>query len=70
MNMEQAAGIYAQVAGRLNQAWGDLAGNPMRAADGRRQQIAGKLQQRKGDAKQEYARQLRDFLQRNRNWRF
>ena len=66
MNGEQVAGICRQVAGRMNELWGDLTGDPLRAAEGRRRQIVGKTQQRSGIAHEEAARQLRDFLHRNR----
>ena len=68
MNGEQIVGICRQFAGRMNETWGELTGDPLRAAAGRRAQIFGKSQQRSGIAKEESLRQLRDFLQRNRNW--
>ncbi len=68
MNLEQFAGICRQVAGRMNETWGDLTGDPLRAAAGRRAQIFGKAQQRGGIAKEDSARQMSDFLHRNRNW--
>lgn len=70
MNAEQFAGICRQLAGKMNEIVGELSGDPLRAADGRRSQIIGKNQQRKAIAKQQSARQLREFLYRNRNWRF
>lgn len=70
MNYERFAGICKQTAGRLNEAWGELTDDPERAADGRRAQAVGAAQQRKGHSREESARQLREFLQRNRNWRF
>ena len=70
MNGERFAGICRQFAGKMNETWGDLTGDPLRAAAGRRAQIFGKAQQRSGIAKEDSARQLRDFLNRNRNWHF
>ena len=70
MNGEQLVGICRQLAGRMNETWGDLTGDPLRTAAGRRAQIFGKAQQRNGMAKEESARQLRDFLTRNRDWYF
>jgi uncharacterized protein YjbJ (UPF0337 family) len=70
MNGERLAGICRQFAGRMNAAWGELTGDPVRAAAGRRGQIVGKTQQRSGIARQQSARQLREFLHRNRNWHF
>ena len=70
MNGERFAGICLQFAGRMNETWGELTGDPLRAATGRRAQIFGKAQQRSGIAKEDSARQLRDFLIRNRDWYF
>ena len=70
MNGERFAGICRQFAGKMNETWGDLTGDPLRAAAGRRAQMFGKAQQRSGIAKEDSARQLRDFLNRNRNWHF
>jgi len=70
MNAERFAGICQQFAGKMNQTWGELAGDPTRVAAGRRAQIFGKAQQRSGIAKEDSARQLREFLARNRNWYF
>ena len=70
MNGEQLVGVCREFAGRMNETWGDLTGDPLRTAAGRRAQIFGKAQQRNGMAKEESARQLRDFLTRNRDWYF
>lgn len=70
MNYEQFKGICKHAAGRMNEVWGELTGDPQRAAHGRRAQIAGTAQMHKGHAREESARQLREFLRRNRNWHF
>ena len=70
MNSERFAGICRQYAGRTNQSWGELRNDPLRAAAGRRAQKLGKAQQRSGLEKEESARQLSDFLTRNRDWYF
>lgn len=68
MNGERFAGICRQFAGTINETWGELAGDPLRAAAGRHARIYGKAQQRSAIAKEESTRQMRDFLHRNRNW--
>lgn len=68
MNAERFAGICQQFAGRMNQTWGELTGDPTRVAAGMRTQIFGKARQRSGIAKEDSARQLREFLTRNRKW--
>ncbi len=70
MNMERFTGICLQFAGWLNEALGELTGDPVRKAAGRRTRIAAIWQQRRALDRQESARQLRDFVQRNRNWHF
>lgn len=70
MNRERFAGICQQLAGRINETWGELTGEPLRAAAGRRAQIIGRVRQRSGLAKEESARQMQDFLTRNRDWYF
>ncbi|OGA59837.1 MAG: hypothetical protein A3G81_21000 [Betaproteobacteria bacterium RIFCSPLOWO2_12_FULL_65_14] len=68
MNRERFVGICRQFAGKMSEKWGDWTGDPLRAAAGRRMQAFARAQQRSGLAKEESARQLHDFLTRNRNW--
>ena len=68
MNSERWAGICRQFAARMNETWGDLTGDPRRVAAARLVQIIAKNQQRSAIASEESARQMRDFLYRNRNW--
>lgn len=70
MNGQRFAGICLQLAGRLNQAWGELSGDPLRVAAGRRAQIIGKAQQVGAIEQEAAARQLRDFQEHHRNWHF
>jgi len=68
MNWDRFAGLCRHCAESMNEALGELTRDPLRVADGRRGQIMAKNQQRNGIEKEESARQLTDFLQRNRNW--
>ena len=68
MNMDRFEGNWKQFGGKLNEQWGRLTHDPLRELAGRRDQIAGKNQERYGVAKEEAARQLKNFLDRNRNW--
>ena len=68
MNGEQFAGIFRQLAERMNESWGELTGDRKRAAAGRRGQLAGKTQQQRGIENEAAARQMKDFLERNRHW--
>ena len=68
MNQDQLEGRLRQAAGKARERWGLLTGAPLVAAAGRRDQLIGRIQERRGNANQEAADQLRDFLRRNRNW--
>lgn len=68
MNAERFAGFCLQFAGKMNQAWGELTGDGLRATAGRRDQIIGKAQQDAGIAQEAAKRQMRDFQHHNRNW--
>lgn len=70
MNGERFTGICRQLAGSLNQVWGELSGDTLRVAAARRDQTIGKAQQANGIAQEAAVRQLRDFQHRNRNWYF
>lgn len=70
MNGERFEGICLQLAGKMNEAWGDLTGDWLRATAGRRDQIVGKARQASGIEQEQAARQLKDFQHTNRNWHF
>ena len=70
MNIETMNGIFTEIVGRVNERWGELSSNPWRAAEGHRARIAGEARQRNGIAKEQSARQLREFLRRHRHWHF
>lgn len=68
MNRQWFAGGCLQFSGMMNQAWGQLTGDPARVVVGRHDQIVGKTQQAVGIEQQKSDRQLKDFQHRNRNW--
>ena len=68
MNSEQLAGVCRQFTARMNETWGELTGDPQRVDAGKRGQISAKNQRRSGIESEQSKRQMRDFLQRNRNW--
>ena len=70
MNIQRFKGICLHAAGRLNESLGEFTRNPQRMAEGRRMRIDAIARQRHGFDKEQSERQLRDFLQRNRNWHF
>lgn len=68
MNRDRIEGSLRQFAGKVKERWGWLTNDPLCELSGRRAQIAGRIQERYGRSKEEAARQLKDFLRRNRNW--
>jgi uncharacterized protein YjbJ (UPF0337 family) len=68
MNRDRFEGSWKQFGGKVKEQWGRLTADPGREFAGRRDQIAGRIQERYGISKEEAARQLKDFLDRNRNW--
>jgi uncharacterized protein YjbJ (UPF0337 family) len=70
MNAEIFSSICRHIAAQANEAWGEITSDPERVAAGRRAQIVARNQKRMGLANEEAARQLKDFLRRNRDWHF
>lgn len=70
MSKERFAGIFLELSGWLSEAWGELTGASLLAAAGRRDKILGKARQESASARDQAARQLKDFRNRNRNWYF
>ncbi len=68
MNQDRFAGNWKQFGGKVKEQWGRLTNDPQRESAGRRDQLVGRNQERYGVAKEEAARQLKDFLDRNRDW--
>ncbi len=68
MNQERFAGIRQQLRGMVKKSWGRMTNNPLVVAAGIRDQCAGSIQERYGISKEQAARQLKDFLDRNRYW--
>lgn len=70
MQKERLAGIRLQLAGKMNEIWGEWTGDSLRSADGRRDQVIGKAQQAGALAQEQAARQLAEFHHHHRNWFF
>lgn len=68
MQMERFAGIRLQLAGKMNEIWGEWTGDSLRAALGRRDQSIGKAQQACAMAQEQAAQQLAEFRHDHRNW--
>ena len=70
MNQDRFEGIWKQLRGKVKGRWGKLTNNPLVVTAGTRDQRAGEIQERYRVVKEKAARQLNDFLDRNRNWDF
>ena len=68
MNRDRFEGNWKQVSGNVKEQWGRRTNDPQRELAGRRDQLAGRIQERYGISNDEAARQLKDFLDHNRNW--
>jgi uncharacterized protein YjbJ (UPF0337 family) len=68
MNQDRFAGIWKQFRGKVKGRWGELTDDPLAVTAGTRDQLAGRIQEGYGISKDMAARQLKDFLHRNRNW--
>lgn len=68
MNRDRLAGSLKQVSGIIKAQWGKYAGDPQCELDGHREQRTGKSQVLYGISKEDAARQLKDFLDRNSDW--
>jgi uncharacterized protein YjbJ (UPF0337 family) len=68
MNMDRFEGTLKQVSGTVKEQWGKFTKDAQREVAGQRDQRTGKSQVLYGISKDEAARQLKDFLDRNSNW--
>lgn len=68
MQKEQLAGICLQLAGKMNEIWGEWTGDSLRSAAGRRDQVSGKAQQAGAIAQEQADQQLAEFRHHHRNW--
>jgi uncharacterized protein YjbJ (UPF0337 family) len=68
MNRDRLEGNWKLFGGKVKEQWGRLTHDPQREFAGRRDQLAGRIQERYGISKEQAARQLKDFRDRNRDW--
>lgn len=68
MNRDRIEGIVKQIAGAARERWGVMTSDSLSVVAGRCEQLAGFAQARKGREQERTARQLREFLHRNRLW--
>ena len=68
MNTERFTSLCQQLWARINGTFGDLSADRMRTVVSRRALINGKARLRTAMARKNSARQMKEFIHRNRNW--
>ena len=68
MNHDRFDGIRLQFSGTLKEQWGRLTGDQSAVASGKSDRFAGRILEQRGLSARESARQLNEFMRRNRNW--
>ncbi|TAL91591.1 MAG: CsbD family protein [Rhodanobacter sp.] len=61
MNDDRIQGNWKQLTGRIKAKWGDLTDDDLTRAEGTHEYLVGKLQERYGIARDEAARQVKEF---------
>ena len=68
MNTDRFEGNLKQIGGMVKEQWGRFTNDAQRESAGIRDQHSGRSQVQYGLSKEEAARQLKDFKNRNSNW--
>lgn len=68
MNRDRLEGKWKQFSGTVREQWGRLTDDRLSVVAGKYDQAVGRIQERYGIYKEESERQLREFLNRNREW--
>jgi uncharacterized protein YjbJ (UPF0337 family) len=68
MNTDRFEGSLKQLGGMMKERWGKFTNDSQRELEGMRDQRTGRSQQQYGKSKEEAARQLKEFFDRNNNW--
>lgn len=69
MNWDIVEGNWKQFKGKAREQWGKLTDDDLDIIAGKRDQLTGRIQEAYGLNKEEAEKQIRDFEQRNDNWR-
>ncbi len=69
MNQDIIAGNWMQLKGKIKAQWGELTDDQIEQIGGKRDMLAGKIQELYGVSRDEVEMQLRDFEERNTDYR-
>lgn len=68
MNRDRVAGSWKQFSGSVQEQWSRFAGDESGVGAAQHTRLAGRIQARRGRSTEDAERQLKDFLNRNRDW--
>lgn len=68
MNRDRVEGGWKKISGMAREQWSALRGDEPGVSAARRTRLEGGIQVRRGISKDEAERQLREFMDRNRDW--
>ncbi|ADJ62713.1 MULTISPECIES: CsbD family protein [Herbaspirillum] len=69
MNWDIVEGNWKQFKGKAKEQWGKLTDDDLDVIAGKRDQLVGRVQEAYGVSKDEAEKQIRDFEDRNKDWR-
>ncbi|BEV14234.1 CsbD family protein [Herbaspirillum sp. DW155] len=69
MNWDIVEGNWKQFKGKAKEQWGKLTDDDLDVIAGKRDQLAGRVQEAYGVSKDEAEKQIRDWEERNKDWR-
>ena len=69
MNWDIVEGNWKQFKGKVKEQWGELTDDNLDRIAGKRDQLSGRIQEVYGISKDEAEKQVRDFEDRNRDYR-
>ena len=69
MNNDRIEGNWKQVKGKVKEQWGKLTDDHIDRIEGKRDQLSGKIQETYGISKDEAEKQIKDFEERNKDYR-
>ncbi|ALU88219.1 MULTISPECIES: CsbD family protein [Herbaspirillum] len=69
MNWDIVEGNWKQFKGKAKEQWGKLTDDDLDVIAGKRDQLAGRVQEAYGVSKDEAEKQIRDWEDRNKDWR-
>lgn len=69
MNWDIVEGNWKQFKGKAKEQWGKLTDDDLDVIAGKRDQLSGRVQEAYGVSKDEAEKQIRDWEDRNKDWR-